>query len=257
MNQSNSCGLGAATNLKVTIRNASVNSISNIPVRIVVDGGTAVIETIPGPLAAKTTAQFILTTTANLTAFGNHTILINVQYDTDNFKDNDTVSINVFNAPLITTFPHVENFETNDGYWRSSGMFNSWEYGVPSANKINKAASGTKAWKTSLTGNYNNQETSYLYSPCYNISGMTNPTLSLNIALDLEDCGGIPCDGVYIEYSGDGIAWSRLGDVGTGTNWYNKDYGGGINSGVYRIIQDGMWQQHHCQLVFRSYDLEL
>ena len=98
--------------------------------------------------------------------------------------------MHVFNAPLITTFPHVENFETNNGYWRSSGINNSWEYGVPAANKINKAASGTKAWKTNLTGNYKNQEISYLYSPCYNIAGMTNPTLSLNIALDLEDCGG-------------------------------------------------------------------
>ncbi len=223
----NSCGLSNATTLKVTIRNSSINSISNIPVRIVVDGGTEVFEIIAGPLAAKSTAQFQLTTTANLTAFGDHTILINVQYGTDNFRDNDTVRINVFNAPLITTFPHVENFETNNGYWRSSGIINSWAYGVPAASKINKAASGTKAWKTNLTSNYLNQEISYLYSPCYNISGMTNPTLSLNIALDLEDCGGVFCDGAYIEYSGDGITWNRLGDVGTGTNWYDKDYGGG------------------------------
>ena len=78
--------------------------------------------------------------------------MINVQYGTDNFKDNDTLTINIFNAPLITTFPHIENFETNNGYWRSSGINNSWEYGVPAANKINKAASGTKAWKTNLTG---------------------------------------------------------------------------------------------------------
>ncbi len=224
--RNNSCGLTNTTALKVTIRNASVNSVSNIPIRIVVDGGTPVIEIIPGPLAAKTTAQFPLTTTANLAALGDHTVLINVQYGTDNFRDNDTVSINVFNAPLITTFPHVESFETNDGYWRSSGTINSWQYGVPASGKINKAASGTKAWKTNLTGNYHNQETSYLYSPCYNINGMTNPTLSLNIALDLEDCGGTFCDGAYIEYSGDGITWNRLGDVGTGTNWYDKNYSG-------------------------------
>ena len=224
---SNSCGLGSATTLKVTIRNASLNSVSNIPVRIVVDGGTPVFETIIGPLAAKTTSQFTLTNTANLAALGDHTVSINVQYGTDNFKDNDTVSVHVFNAPMITTFPHVENFETNNGYWRSSGTINSWEYGMPASNKINRAASGTKAWKTDLNGNYHNQEKSYLYSPCYNITGMTNPTLSLNIALDLEDCGGTFCDGAYIEYSDDGVTWNRLGDVGTGTNWYNKNYGGG------------------------------
>ena len=97
--------------------------------------------------------------------------------------------MNVFNAPVITTFPHIENFELNNGYWRSSGNNNSWEYGIPAADKINKAASGAKAWKTNLTGNYKDNETSYFYSPCFNISGMTNPTLSFNIALDLEDCG--------------------------------------------------------------------
>ena len=222
------CSLTNAESVRVTIRNASPNSINNIPVRMVVDGGTPVIETITIPLAPNASMQYTFTAKANLSALGDHTILINVQYGTDNFKDNDTLTLQVFNAPLITTFPHIENFETNNGYWRSSGTNNSWEYGVPVANKINKAASGKKAWKTNLAGNYKNQETSYLYSPCYNISGMTNPTLSLNIALDLEDCGGGGlCDGAYIEYSEDGTTWSRLGNVGTGTNWYDKDYGSG------------------------------
>jgi hypothetical protein len=220
------CGLANAI-VKITVRNASLNTISNIPVRMVVDGGAPIIETITTPLAPNASMQYTFTGLANLSALGSHTILVNVQYGTDNFKENDTLTLNVFNAPLITTFPHIENFETNNGYWRSSGINNSWEYGIPSANKINKAASGTKAWKTNLTGNYKNQAISYLYSPCYNISGMTNPTLSLNIALDLEYCGGTLCDGVYIEYSGDGNTWSRLGNVGTGTNWYNKVYGGG------------------------------
>ena len=223
----NKCGLTNAETVKVTIRNSSSNPINNIPIRMVVDGGTPVVEIFAGPLAGDASTQYIFTNKANLSAPGDHTILINVQYSTDNFRDNDTITLNVFNAPVITTFPHIENFETNHGYWRSSGSNNSWEYGVPAALKINKAASGTKAWKTNLTGNYKNQETSFLYSPCYNIAGMTNPTLSLNIALDLEDCGGTFCDGAYIEYSGDGITWSRLGDVGSGTNWYNKNYSGG------------------------------
>ncbi|HEV8270860.1 MAG TPA: S8 family serine peptidase, partial [Chitinophagaceae bacterium] len=223
----NKCSFTNAETVTVTIRNASPNSISNIPLRMVVDGGTPVIETITIPLGPDASTQYTFTAKADLSTFGAHTILINVQYGTDNFKDNDTLTLNVFNAPLITTFPYVENFETNDGYWHSSGINNSWEYGVPAANKINKAASGTKAWKTNLTGNYNSLGTSYLYSPCYNIAGMTNPTLSLNIALDLEDCGGGGlCDGAYIEYSGEGITWTRLGDVGTGTNWYNRNYSG-------------------------------
>ena len=219
------CGL-TNEDVKITIRNASSTALSNIPVRMVVDNGTPVIETIAGPLAPNATMQYTFLAKANLSGFGDHNIVINTQYGTDNFKINDTLVINIFNAPLINTFPHVENFEANNGYWRTSGLNNSWEYGIPAASKITKAASGTKAWKTGLTGGYTSNEVSYLYSPCYNISGMTNPTLSLNIALDLEDCGGILCDAAYIEYSGDGVIWNRLGDVGTGTNWYNKNYGG-------------------------------
>jgi hypothetical protein len=222
-----SCGLTSTTPVKITIRNASSNPISNIPVRMIVDGGTPVIETIPGPLAADASMSYTFLATADLSAPGYHTVIINVQYATDNFKGNDTISHTVFNAPLITSFPHVENFETNDGYWRTSGISTSWEYGTPAATKISRAASGTKAWKTNLNGNHNGNETSYLYSPCYSINGMTNPTLSLSLALDLEDCGGTLCDGAYIEYSSDGITWTRLGNTGSGTNWYNKDYGGG------------------------------
>ena len=223
----NKCGLSNAETVTVTVRNASPNPITNIPIRMVVDGSTTAFETYTGTLAGNTSTQYTFTAKADLSTLGDHTILINVQYGTDNFRDNDTLTLHIFNAPLITTFPNIENFETNNGYWHSSGINDSWEYGVPAANKINKAASGTKAWKTNLAGNYKNLETSYLYSPCYNIAGMTNPTLSLNIALDLENCGGgTLCDGAYIEYSEDGITWTRLGDVGTGTNWYNRNYSG-------------------------------
>jgi hypothetical protein len=78
------------------------------------------------------------------------------------------------------------------------------------------------AWKTRLAGNYNDNELSYLYSPCFNISGMTNPTLSFNVALDLEDCGTTLCDGAWVEYSADGKSWQKLGVSGSGTNWYTK-----------------------------------
>jgi hypothetical protein len=91
---------------------------------------------------------------------------------------------------------------------------------------LNKAASGTKVWKTNLAGAYNDKEQSYLYSPCFDVSSLTAPTLSFSAAIDLEVCEPTPCDYVYIEYSGNGGPWTRLGSVGQGTNWYNKTYSG-------------------------------
>jgi len=133
--------------------------------------------------------------------------------------------------PYITTFPYLEDFESGDGSWYTVADTNSvWEYGTPVSAKINRAASGTKAWKTNIDGFYNDTEHSFLYSPCFNLSGMTNPTLSLSLALDIEDCGSDTCDIAWMEYSNNGGPWNRLGAYGQGTNWYNKNY---INNNVW------------------------
>ncbi|HEY1022485.1 MAG TPA: T9SS type A sorting domain-containing protein, partial [Flavisolibacter sp.] len=103
-----------------------------------------------------------------------------------------------------------------------AGNRSSWDWGTPKSRRISGAASGTKAWKTNLEGTYNDRELSYLYSPCFNLTGMTTPTLSFSVALDIEDCGTALCDAAWVEYSTDGTTWQKLGTAGTGTNWYNK-----------------------------------
>ncbi|MBI1342918.1 MAG: S8 family serine peptidase [Terrimonas sp.] len=217
----NSCNLSNATPVRINVRNSSPAIVSNVPVQFSVDGGVTVVEMIPS-IGADATLTYTFSATADLSVSGTHTVQTIVQYPSDDFPDNDTLSVVLINSPLVNTFPYLEDFESSNGNWYSSGKVNSWEYGAPASTKINRAASGTRAWKTRLNGNYNNKEASYLYSPCYDISGMTNPTLSFSVALDLEDCGGTLCDGAYMEYSADGITWTRLGAYGSGTNWYNK-----------------------------------
>lgn len=224
-----SCGLNNAVPVIITIKNASPDAINNIPVRFVINGTTTVNETIvlPAPgLAANTSYQYTFSATADLSAPGTHSVFANTLYPTDDFNENDTTTVFVINSPVISSFPHIQNFESGSGDWYTSGTNSSWEHGTPGATKINRAASGTKAWKTGLTGGYNDNELSYLNSPCYDISSMSNPTLSFMAAMDIEDCGGVFCDGVYVEYSADGKSWSRLGSVGSGTNWYNRNYSG-------------------------------
>jgi len=221
----NSCGLSSAVPVRISVRNSSSSTITNIPVQLIIDGGAPIIENIPS-IGPDATVTYTFTATADLSAIGSHTLEIELQYPTDNFPDNDTLSVTVINAAIINTFPYLQNFESTAGGWYSSGKNDSWQYGTPASTRISTAASGIRAWKTNLAGNYNNRETSYLYSPCFDISGMTVPTLSFSTALDLEDCGGTFCDGAYLEYSADGITWTRLGSVGAGTNWYNKNYGG-------------------------------
>jgi len=222
-----SCGLTSTTPVKILVRNNSNATLSGVPVVLKVDGGVIATETLPD-IPGNTTIQYIFTATANLASLGNHTVQVYADLNTDTYPDNDTVTVSLINSPLITSFPYLENFETSNGSWYSNGQNNSWQYGTPASTKMNRAASGSKAWKTRLAGNYNDLEKSYLYSPCFDVSTMSNPTLSLMIALDLEDCGGIACDGSYIEYSADGKTWIRLGSYNQSgsTNWYNKNYTG-------------------------------
>jgi Subtilase family/Secretion system C-terminal sorting domain len=216
-----SCALTSATPVKITIRNSANTVLNNIPVNLSVDGGATVVEIIPS-IAANTAIQYTFIATANLAALGNHKIIATVNYPSDSYPDNNSQTATVTNSPVINTFPYLQNFETNKGSWYSVGKNNSWEYGVIASNKIKTAASGIKAWKTRLAGNYNDYEKSYLYSPCFDITGMTAPTLSFSTALDLEDCGNNLCDGTYVEYSADGKTWTKLGTAGSGTSWYNK-----------------------------------
>ena len=205
-----SCGLNGTTPIKISVRNSVNTAITNIPVKFRVDGGSVTAETISS-INGNATIQYTFTSTANLASFGAHTIEAWVDYPTDNYRHNDTTVIHLVNSAIISSFPYLENFEAGNGLWYTGGVISSWEYGTPASNKINSAASGSKAWKTRLVGNYNDLEYSYLYSPCFDISGMTNPTLSFSLALDLEDCGTSLCDGAWVEYSTDGVAWNRLG----------------------------------------------
>lgn len=217
----NNCGLTASTAVTVSVRNPGTVALTNVPVKYSVNGGAFVSEVIPS-VAASSTLTYTFAAPADLSAVGTYTLVAIVEYPADSFRENDTATATVHNAPVVTTFPYLQDFESGNGGFFTAGTKRSWEYGTPVNAKISGAASGAKAWKTALAGRYNDLETSYLYTPCFDVTGMTSPTLSFSVALDLEDCGTNLCDGAWVEYSADGITWAKLGAAGTGTNWYNK-----------------------------------
>ena len=224
-----SCGLNTTVPIKITLKNTSNQALAGpVPVKYRINGGGWVTENIAG-LTANNSLQYIFSASADLSVPGDYLLEAVVNYGTDTYPFNDTARVTIKNLPLnivTNASPYLQDFELNDGSWYTQGVNNSWEYGTPGSYKINRAASGTKAWKTRLAGTYPDGVRSYLYSPCFDISTVTSPSLSFSIALDLEDCGGGFCDGAYLEYSKDGITWARLGATGQGTNWYNRAYSG-------------------------------
>jgi len=218
---SNGCNAIGITPVSITIKNYSATTFTNVPVCFRVNGGSVVTDTIPSILG-NATQVFNFTTTVNLISNTNYSFNFWVTEATDNFRGNDSIinySFHTSPSILVTpTSPYLEGFETNDGNWYTAGTNSSWQWGTPAKTIINKAPNGTKAWVTNLTGTYNDNEYSYLYSPCFDLSALTQPVLSFSHIFDVET----DFDFTWVEYSADGgITWTRLGSNTTGTNWYD------------------------------------
>lgn len=218
----NSCGLSAATPVRILVRNSMNYALTNVPVSYQVNGGATVNETIAS-IAANTTVSYTFSSPANLQASGTYLIEATVSMPGDNVSSNNQQSVSIVNQPVITSFPYLQNFESGAGNWYAYGTNSSWQLGSPASRTIKSAASGINAWKTTLVGNYNDNERSYLQSPCFDINSMAQPTLSFAFAYDMEDCrsSNVVCDAAWVEYSYDGQNWTKLGTAGSGTNWYD------------------------------------
>lgn len=125
----------------------------------------------------------------------------------------------------ITSFPYQENFEVNDGGWVTGGTASDWAWGTPQKTVITGAASGNKCWITGGLNKpaYNDGENSYLYTPCFNFTGLVHPRLSFSVFWETER----RFDGANLQYSTNGGgSWTTLGVVGadpcTAGNWYNN-----------------------------------
>lgn len=128
-------------------------------------------------------------------------------------------------STTINSFPYYENFEQSAGNWTVGGTNSDWAYGTPSKTLINSAASGNKCWVVGgLTGNfYNNGENSFLLSPCFDFSTLTNPQISFNVFWETER----RFDGASFQFTTDGgNIWQTLGTINSnanclGSNWFN------------------------------------
>ena len=217
-NLNNVCGFTNAEPISVRIKNYSATTLNNVSVSYFLNG-QLVSESIP-TLNPLQQIDYVFTQKADLSAFQDYDLSVWVSYAADNYKNNDSLNHLIFHTvPLISTYPYLEGFENNDGNWYTHGINDSWQWGTPTKTIINRAANGSHAWVTSLTGNYNDNELSYLYSPCFDLSSLTRPVLSFSHIFQTEDA--CICDAHWVEYSTDNVNWLKLDSIPTGTNWYD------------------------------------
>jgi hypothetical protein len=215
------CGLTSSEPITVRIKNLSLQPASNINVAYSINGSSINPELIQQTLNPNDSIDYTFSVLADLSAYTQYEIKV---FLSNNINDadlsNDTVVKTFSNVPIITSFPFYEDFESGSNHWFAKGQNNSWQYGTPAGTVINSAASGTKAWVTNLTGYYNNNEKSWVESPCFDFSTLTNPYISLKRIIHAENS----YDGAAIQVSVDGgNVWYHIGSMNSGQNWYNDN----------------------------------
>ena len=133
-----------------------------------------------------------------------------------------TIDQNVYLKPtvLLASTSYFENFESTNGKWISGqdlkSQYIGWKYGVPDYQGLGDNT--TKAWYIQHTANAG-VEKSFMYSPCYNFTGLDRPMIRMNIFRSMVN----NTEGAVLQGSLDNNNWITIGNLTDGINWYNSD----------------------------------
>jgi parallel beta-helix repeat protein len=225
-----SCSHTATEAIKVWVKNFGTTVRNAVPLAYQINGGTVVRDTAKISISANDSALFVFTQTVNLAPAINYNFKIWTEYRGDSLPNNDTLAVQVATTSASNVLPYYTGFEGTAAGWYTSGQNSSFKWGVVFSGSalVDSSANGLNAWKSNLTGPHNNNEMSYLYSPCFDLTSVTtDPTLAFNFSFQLQTND----DKAWIEMSSDGGAsWSKLMAQSGATGWYNN--GGGFWSGV-------------------------
>ncbi|HQW11898.1 MAG TPA: S8 family serine peptidase [Saprospiraceae bacterium] len=212
------CGLGSNENIIVRISNTTNASVSGANFWYKLNNTTFGPYAV-GSINANSYVDFTVSG-VNLSSTQWYNLSAWIHAGGDTYQNNDTLkNYSFYNSPHIASYPYLESFEAGDGGWHAYGKYSSWAWGSPSKPTINRAANGSNIWSTNLTGTYNNNEASYLESPCFDLSSFTSAAnLSFSFANEIES----GFDFAWVEYSEDGNTWTKLGSSSSGYNWYNS-----------------------------------
>ena len=219
-------GCGHNTNeeyVEITIQNYAGEILTNpLPVSYSFDGGATIkYDTITNPnIAIDGSINYIIDKPVDLSTPGwYNNVYATTHLPGDEDNTNNRINKSIFITPTYD-LPYFENFETNYGYYLSGGRNSTWEYGTPAGTLIDAAASGTKAWVTNLTGEYETDDSSYFESPCFNFAGTDSIVFEFKCKGLSED----KTDGLSLLYSTDeGTTWNLVPDDNDFYwNWYTE-----------------------------------
>lgn len=112
---------------------------------------------------------------------------------------------------------YFEDFDTTNGGWTNTTTTNdSWIW----TNSFPTTELGEGYfWRNNNFNTYNDNTDIIIQSPIIDLTGLNNLNLSLDVKCKTEN----DYDGMILQYSISGGAWTTLGASGSGTNWYEDN----------------------------------
>jgi PKD repeat protein len=232
------CGLSGNGHVAISIKNYGLRTQSNYTVKYSLDGGENwVEETVSNQIAANAIATYTFTASMSMPTVGRYDIIAKTALVGDEDPTNDEAEGFVVSQGLYNDAIAIFDDEEFINDWYADGTYSSWAFGktfVPNSDSI-------WTWATNPNGPVNPGEDSYLYTPCYNLTGMTNPIIKISLKYNLSsmdmgdtgDTGDMPFDpssmfGIF------GGSLSLQYTVNGGTSWINVVAGDGdLNEGWY------------------------
>lgn len=239
----NDVELTSSTDVAVLVKNTGGYKIDSFDIAYSIDSGVTYTtpETVYQIIMPNETYVHRFGTTADFSEYRKYNCSAIIILNNDVYPNNDTLHKSIYNFREITTYPYNQDFE-GQHYWHHDMILNSdsWELGEPEGIIIDTVPSsgGINVWMTDLDENYPNNEQSYVISPSFDLSSLTDPYLSFDINYESADY-------TSLEYSlNNGKTWKTYGSTNSqGYNWYNvddndEDYWSGSSSGWQTAIHE-------------------
>ncbi len=203
----------------ITVKNNGQNTFNSIDINYFVDD-IPYNYTYNGIISPNETKEIELPNNSSIT-IGNHKLKMETLITNDAFSDN-----NILYATFTTNNTGIGQYintfgDLNTDDWLTSTLGNStdlWQRGTPTSTKFNNIFNFS--YNTNSSGNYTDETTGYLVSPCYDLTQMENPVLKFDMVFDIE----LDWDVLYMEYTlNNGETWEILGSAND-PNWYNSNF---------------------------------
>ncbi|MDD2477234.1 MAG: T9SS type A sorting domain-containing protein, partial [Dysgonamonadaceae bacterium] len=230
------CGLTNSEVVSIEITNYGVQAVTDIVVDYSTDGGVTWLttpETVSTTINPGESYNYNFTNICDLTTNGNYNIVAKTTQPGDEDNTNDEYDITVASQSTIAAADYLESFETGDGGWIAYGTNSTLDLAMPANTLINSAGDGDYAWVTNATGFNHPSEVSYLESPCFDFTSLSNPKIKAMIQYETTQM----LANFSLEYTIDnGIQWDTVEAGLVAENWYG---GGLISIGTWSGSSEG------------------